>query len=103
KTSPVAAKSLPVFRDEPTGRHALSPRMKIVTYNLNGIRARLPRLLEYLQEQEPDVVCLQELKCAEENLPLTEISAAGYAGVWHGQKGFNGVAILSRSDHPLTL
>jgi exodeoxyribonuclease III len=77
--------------------------MKIVTYNLNGIRARLPRLLEYLDEQRPDVVCLQELKCAEETLPLAEVRAAGYEGLWHGQKAFNGVAILSRVGWPLTL
>jgi exodeoxyribonuclease III len=77
--------------------------MKIVTYNVNGIRARLPRLLEYLQEQKPDIVCLQELKCADENLPLEELRAAGYEGVWHGQKGFNGVAILSRAGVPPTL
>ncbi len=77
--------------------------MKIVTYNLNGIRARLPRLLEYLEEQKPDVVCLQELKCADENLPIEEVRAAGYAGAWHGQKAFNGVAILSRLDAPIVL
>ncbi len=77
--------------------------MKIVTYNVNGIRARLPRLLEYLQEQKPDAVCLQELKCADENLPREDVRAAGYEGVWHGQKGFNGVAILSRADAPPTL
>ncbi len=74
--------------------------MKIVTYNLNGIRARLPRLLEYLDEQKPDIVCLQELKCADESLPLEDIHNAGYAGVWHGQKGFNGVAILARGAPP---
>jgi exodeoxyribonuclease III len=77
--------------------------MKIVTYNVNGIRARLPRLIEYLQEQQPDVVCLQELKCAEENLPLAEVRAAGYEGIWHGQKGFNGVAILARLGSPVSL
>jgi exodeoxyribonuclease-3 len=77
--------------------------MKIVTYNVNGIRARLPRLLEYLQEQKPDAVCLQELKCAEENLPVQELRAAGYEGVWHGQKGFNGVAILSLAEAPPVL
>ena len=77
--------------------------MKIVTYNVNGIRARLPRLVEYLEEQKPDAVCLQELKCAEENLPIQELRAVGYEGVWHGQKGFNGVAILSRAETPLTL
>lgn len=77
--------------------------MKIVTYNVNGIRARLPRLLEYLEEQKPDAVCLQELKCADENLPREDVRAAGYEGVWHGQKGFNGVAILSRVDTPPAL
>jgi exodeoxyribonuclease-3 len=70
--------------------------MKIVTYNLNGIRARLPRLIEYLDEQKPDMVCLQEIKCADDAFPIEDIRAAGYDGVWHGQKGFNGVAILSR-------
>ena len=70
--------------------------MKLVTYNLNGIRARLPRLIEYLARETPDLVCLQELKCADDALPIAEIEAAGYHAVWHGQKGFNGVAILSR-------
>jgi exodeoxyribonuclease-3 len=74
--------------------------MKIVTYNLNGIRARLPRLIEYLQEEKPDAVCLQEIKCADESLPLEDVRAAGYHGVWHGQKGFNGVAILTPADGP---
>ncbi|HYP18263.1 MAG TPA: exodeoxyribonuclease III [Opitutus sp.] len=78
-------------------------RMKIVTYNVNGIRARLPRLLEYLQEQKPDAVCHQDLKCADENLPCDDLRAAGYEGVWHGQKGFNGVAILGRTAKPPTL
>ena len=77
--------------------------MKIVTYNLNGIRARLPRLIEYLDEQKPDVLCLQEVKCADEAFPITEIRAAGYDGVWHGQKGFNGVAILTPGGSPPTL
>ena len=75
--------------------------MKIVTYNLNGIRARLPRLVEYLQEQKPDAVCLQEIKCADEAFPIEDVRAAGYDGVWHGQKGFNGVAILARGEAPL--
>lgn len=74
--------------------------MKIVTYNLNGIRARLPRLVEYLAREAPDVVCLQELKCADDALPIGDIESAGYHAVWHGQKGFNGVAILSRSGAP---
>ena len=74
--------------------------MKIATYNLNGIRARLPRLLEWLEREQPDVVGLQELKCADESLPIADIEAAGYGAVWHGQKGFNGVAILAKGDAP---
>ena len=74
--------------------------MKIATYNVNGIRARLPRLLEWLEREAPDVVCLQELKCADESLPIGDIEAAGYSAVWHGQKGFNGVAILAKEDAP---
>ena len=77
--------------------------MKIVTYNLNGIRARLPRLVEYLQEQKPDLICLQEIKCADESFPIEDMRAAGYDGIWHGQKGFNGVAILAPADRPVTL
>lgn len=74
--------------------------MKLVTSNLNGIRARLPRLLEYLAREEPGIVCLQELKCADDALPIGEIEGAGYNAVWHGQKGFNGVAILAKGKAP---
>jgi len=74
--------------------------MRITTYNLNGIRARLPRLLEWLEREKSDVVCLQELKCADDSLPIADIEAAGYGAVWHGQKGFNGVAILARGAAP---
>ena len=74
---------------------------RLVTYNLNGIRARLPRLVEYLAREQPDIVCLQELKCADDALPIADIEAAGYHAVWHGQKGFNGVAILARSGEPM--
>ena len=77
--------------------------MKIVTYNLNGVRARLPRLLEYLDEQKPAAVCLQEIKCDDDAFPIKEIREAGYDGVWHGQKGFNGVAILTPAATPPTL
>jgi exodeoxyribonuclease-3 len=74
--------------------------MKLATFNLNGIRARLPRLLEWLDREQPDIACLQELKCADEALPIADIEAAGYGAVWHGQKGFNGVAVLARGDSP---
>lgn len=74
--------------------------MKIVSYNLNGIRARLPRLVEYLEEQKPDALCLQEIKCADDAFPIEDVRAAGYDGHWHGQKGFNGVAILTPTAAP---
>ena len=74
--------------------------MRVATFNINGIRARLPRLIEWLEREKPDVACLQELKCADDQLPIADIEAAGYGAVWHGQKGFNGVAILSRGDSP---
>ncbi len=75
--------------------------MRIVSYNVNGIKARLPRLIEYLDEQKPDVVCLQELKSSDETFPEADIRAAGYGALWHGQKGFNGVALLARGADPV--
>ncbi|WP_277968709.1 exodeoxyribonuclease III [Sphingomonas echinoides] len=75
--------------------------MKIVTYNINGIKARLPRLLEYLAEEQPDVVCLQELKTSDETFPEADIRAVGYGVVWHGQKSWNGVAVLARGSDPV--
>jgi exodeoxyribonuclease-3 len=75
--------------------------MKIATYNVNGINSRLPRLLEWLDEARPDVACLQELKTSDETFPREAVEAAGYRALWHGQKGFNGVAVLSRGDGPL--
>lgn len=70
--------------------------MKIATYNVNGVNGRLPVLLRWLEETRPDVVCLQELKAPEEKFPLQAIQDAGYSAIWHGQKSWNGVAILSR-------
>ena len=75
--------------------------MRIATYNLNGIKARLGRLIEWLDETKPDVVCLQELKSSDETIPVKEVEAAGYGAIWHGQKGFNGVAILARGAEPV--
>jgi len=75
--------------------------VKIVTYNINGIKARLPRLLEYLAEEQPDVVCLQELKTSDDTFPEADIRAAGYGVVWHGQKSWNGVAVLARGSDPV--
>jgi len=74
--------------------------MKIATYNVNGVNGRLPVLLRWLNETKPDVVCLQELKAPEEKFPLQAINDAGYNAIWHGQKSWNGVAILSRGEQP---
>ena len=71
--------------------------MKIATYNVNGVNGRLPVLLRWLDEAAPDIVCLQELKAPQEKFPLKAIEDAGYTALWHGQKSWNGVAILSRS------
>jgi len=71
--------------------------MKIATYNVNGINGRLPVLLRWLEETAPDVVCLQELKAPQEKFPEKAIQDAGYQSIWHGQKSWNGVAILSRN------
>lgn len=74
--------------------------MKIATYNVNGIGARLPVLLRWLKESAPDVACLQELKAPQEKFPEEAIAEAGYSAIWHGQKSWNGVAILSRIGKP---
>ncbi|WP_159470024.1 exodeoxyribonuclease III [Dyadobacter sp. 3J3] len=74
--------------------------MIIATYNVNGVNGRLPVLLRWLKEKQPDVVCLQELKAPQEKFPEKEINDAGYHAVWHGQKSWNGVAILSRDSEP---
>jgi exodeoxyribonuclease-3 len=72
--------------------------MKIATYNVNGVNGRLPVLVRWLKEQAPDVVCLQELKAPQEKFPEAAIKEAGYQGIWHGQKSWNGVAILTRKE-----
>jgi exodeoxyribonuclease III len=77
--------------------------MRIVTYNVNGITARLPNLLRWLDESAPDVVCLQELKAPQEKFPELAIRAAGYGVIWHGQKSWNGVAILARGREPVEI
>ena len=70
--------------------------MKIATYNVNGINSRLPVLLRWLNEAAPDVVCLQELKAPQDKFPEQALKEAGYNAIWHGQKSWNGVAILAR-------
>ncbi len=75
--------------------------MKIATFNVNGIRSRLGNLLEWLKRESPDIVCLQELKASDQDFPALAIRAAGYESVWHGQKSWNGVAILARGVAPV--
>jgi exodeoxyribonuclease-3 len=75
--------------------------MKIATYNVNGINGRLEVLLAWLAEARPDFVTLQELKAPDERFPAEAIAAAGYEAIWHGQKSWNGVAILSRCGTPI--
>lgn len=72
--------------------------MKIVTWNINGVRARIENLCAWLKESDPDIVCLQEIKSQDENFPRADIEALGYHVETHGQKGFNGVAILSKTS-----
>ncbi|WP_039857224.1 exodeoxyribonuclease III, partial [Novosphingobium pentaromativorans] len=75
--------------------------MKIATFNINGVKARLPRLLEWLEETRPAVACLQEIKSQDEGFPIAEFEKLGYKGIWHGQKSFNGVAILADGEAPV--
>ena len=70
--------------------------MKIATWNINGVKARIDNLLHWLNESQPDIACLQEIKSVDENFPRMEIQALGYHVETHGQKGFNGVALLSK-------
>lgn len=75
--------------------------MKIATYNVNGVNGRLPVLLRWLKESQPDIVCLQELKAPNEKFPEKDILEVGYKAVWHGQKSWNGVAILTKKKYDL--
>lgn len=75
--------------------------MKIATFNVNGIASRLPRLLEWLAREAPDIACLQEIKTPDANFPIASIREAGYGAVWHGQRSFNGVAILAKGRDPV--
>jgi exodeoxyribonuclease-3 len=70
--------------------------MKIATWNVNSINVRIPQLIGWLREAEPDVLCVQETKCVDENFPEVVLEEAGYRAVFHGEKSYNGVAILSR-------
>jgi exodeoxyribonuclease-3 len=75
--------------------------MKVATFNINNINRRLPNLLRWLRQTKPDIVCLQELKAADTEFPVSAIEKAGYGAVWRGQKTWNGVAILARNAEPV--
>jgi exodeoxyribonuclease-3 len=75
--------------------------MRLATFNVNGITSRLPHLLEWLSKGRPDVVCLQELKATDSGFPVGALEAAGYGATWHGQRSWNGVAILARGATPV--
>jgi exodeoxyribonuclease III len=75
--------------------------LKIATFNVNGIRSRLSNLLEWLNREKPDIACLQELKAPDEVFPALVMKEAGYEAIWHGQKAWNGVAILARGETPI--
>ncbi|ARS41899.1 DNA ligase D [Sphingobacteriaceae bacterium GW460-11-11-14-LB5] len=72
--------------------------MKIATYNINGVNGRIDTLLKWLKEADPDIVCLQELKCEDKSFPVRKLNDAGYHAKWHGQKAWNGVAVLSKKE-----
>jgi exodeoxyribonuclease III len=77
------------------------PRLKIATFNVNGIRSRLAPLLQWLDKERPHVACLQELKAPDDAFPIDAIRDAGYGAIWQGQTSWNGVAILSRGSDPV--
>src|SRR4051812_21049173 len=76
--------------------------MKIATFNVNGIGSRLGHLLQWLEKESPDIVCLQELKAMDSALPVKAIRDAGYGSLWKGQRSWNGVAILAKGTDPVT-
>jgi exodeoxyribonuclease-3 len=75
--------------------------LKVATFNVNGIKSRLAHLLLWLEREAPDVACLQELKAISEGFPIAEIRRAGYGAIWHGQRSWNGVAILAKGADPV--
>jgi exodeoxyribonuclease-3 len=77
--------------------------MRIATYNVNGVNGRLPRLLEWLAERAPDIVCLQEIKTDDSKFPARAIEEAGYGAIWHGQRAHHGVAILAKGEKPVEI
>src|SRR5437588_11242400 len=80
------------------GHRAPLQRMKIASWNINSLRKRQDRLFAWLEEAKPDIICLQETKCRDEQFPVLALHAVGYSALYHGEKSYNGVAILSKSE-----
>jgi exodeoxyribonuclease III len=77
--------------------------VKIATFNVNGVRSRLAHLLLWLEREQPDIACLQELKAENHGFPVLDVRAAGYEPIWHGQRSWNGVAILAKGGKPVEI
>ena len=77
--------------------------MRVATYNVNGVNGRLPRLLAWLSETSPDIVCLQEIKTSDDRFPAPQLERAGYGAIWHGQRSHHGVAVLAKGEAPREL
>lgn len=75
--------------------------MIVATYNVNGVNGRLPVLLRWLEKSLPDIVCLQELKAPQDRFPVRDLEKLGYGAIWHGQKAWNGVAIIAKGSTPV--
>jgi exodeoxyribonuclease-3 len=91
----------PALAMHPWLRPGIVPPVKIATFNVNGINGRLAALLDWLAKDRPEIACLQELKAPDERFPAAAIEKAGYGAIWHGQKSWNGVAILARGCEPV--
>jgi exodeoxyribonuclease-3 len=90
----------PIFRSFSLGVKRRRRLLKLATFNINGVARRLAHLLLWLEKESPDIVCLQELKAADAAFPIAEIRRAGYGAIWHGQRSWNGVAILAKGAEP---
>jgi exodeoxyribonuclease-3 len=91
---------MPKAPSKPRSRVARSSTLTLATFNINSINRRLPNLLKWLKARKPDIVCLQELKAAQDEFPESALADAGYGAVWKGQRTWNGVAILARDATP---
>src|SRR6266513_6061232 len=101
---PAPSKSDPLrTKEENDTKRPSAISLTVATYNVNGVNGRLPRLLEWLRERGPDLVCLQELKTDDTKFPARAIHEAGYGAIWHGQRAHHGVAILAKGETPKEL